>query len=93
MASEARRTHHHLLWAGSGTATAARCGVPPSSHVSSSTHSLIESAGKGAGGIKHISQLSELGAVGSWPVVEVVVLYYIGLCHLSVSVHIAERIT
>lgn len=46
MASAAPRTRRHPLWAGSGTATAARCGAPPSSHVSSSTHCPTESAGK-----------------------------------------------
>lgn len=46
MASAAPPTPRLPLWAGSGTATAARCGAPPSSRVSSSTLCLTESAGE-----------------------------------------------
>lgn len=46
MASEVPHTRCPPLWVGSGTATAARCGAPPSSRVSSSSPCLIESAGK-----------------------------------------------
>lgn len=46
MDSAALRTHHHPLLVGLGTATAARCGAPPSSHVSSSSLCLTVSAGK-----------------------------------------------
>jgi len=45
-ASAAPRTRRRPLWAGSGTATAARCGAPPSSPGSSSRR-LGESAGEG----------------------------------------------
>lgn len=69
MASAAPRTRRRPLWAGSGTATAARCGAPPSSHVSSSTRCLTESAGKSqrrlpsrAPECQHISQSSAPGS-------------------------------
>lgn len=74
MASEAPPTHRHPLWAGLGTATAARCGAPPSSHVSSSTRCLIESAGKSQHCLvswvpTHLSVECTLGTGQDWPLV------------------------